>query len=166
MCLGLSNKLILKIIMDKIILYCITKTNHALLIKIKIYDNFIYNKKIKLKQVKMNVINYIRSHLYDQAVILEGGASDGNDAAQFSRLWPQGKIHAIEPNPIFKEAHQNMEKKYPNITFYPFALNDKTGEIDLRVTTGLPGGTPGNETIYPPNKDSIFWYMFTYLLRR
>jgi FkbM family methyltransferase len=83
----------------------------------------------------------IKKHLGSNPVILEAGACDGRDTLQIATLWPKSKIHSFEPiQELFETAQLKLRGK-DMVTFYPFALSDKTGLATIHKSSGLSEGS-------------------------
>ncbi|HEY9046535.1 MAG TPA: FkbM family methyltransferase [Ohtaekwangia sp.] len=91
----------------------------------------------------------IKKYLTSSPVILEAGACDGKDTLQMATLWPKATIHSFEPVPeLFEKAKERL-KGVKNVKLYPYALSDKTGKIQLHLSSGL---SEGSSSILSPNK--------------
>lgn len=79
---------------------------------------------------------FISKFLPQAPIIVEAGAHVGTDTLEMINLWPDAKIHCFEPVPdIFNKLKRNT-KSLKNITCYPLALSDTTGETVLFVSNG------------------------------
>jgi FkbM family methyltransferase len=83
----------------------------------------------------------IQNYLRENPVILEAGAFDGKDTLQMASLWPNAKIHTFEPVPQLFKALQNKLSAVKNVHVYPYALSDRTGPIDLYISSGMSAGS-------------------------
>lgn len=93
-------------------------------------------------------LSWIPQFLPYNPVIIEAGAFQGDETCRASKLWPQGRIIAFEPNP---EAFDVLQKKVQNesasnVKLYNLALSDYNGIASLNVCNGMKG------------VDSIFGY--------
>ncbi len=77
-------------------------------------------------------------------IIVEAGAYWGAHALQASKIWPQGKVFAFEPNPKAFEQLQRMivESGCTNVRAYNLALNNYAGEARLYLCHGTNGNDP------------------------
>lgn len=68
------------------------------------------------------------------SIIIEAGAHIGRDTVKLAALFPQGHVHAFEPNPHAYAQLIDTTKNINNITCYPYALSNKTGTAELQVS--------------------------------
>jgi FkbM family methyltransferase len=86
-------------------------------------------------------LHWIPQFLPYNPVIIEAGAFQGDETCRASKLWPEGRIIAFEPNP---EAFDVLQKKVQkelatNVELYNLALNDYNGIACLNVCHGMQG---------------------------
>lgn len=78
-------------------------------------------------------------------VIVEAGAFYGNETCRAAKIWPRGRIIALEPNP---QAFEQLQKKvqegeFTNVELHNLALNTYNGIAYLNVCHGMKGNDPG-----------------------
>ena len=86
---------------------------------------------------KQEIIRYLPSK---NITILEAGAYDGSDTLAWSKLLPEAKIYAFEPEPMAYKKLKDKVKKCTNVIPYNKALNDISGEVTFYVSQN------GNDT--------------------
>ncbi len=74
------------------------------------------------------IINFVKSYLPENPVILEAGAYCGKQSIIMSKFWPSSIIHSFEPVPKIYNKLKKNTVNYTNINCYDYALSDKTGE--------------------------------------
>jgi FkbM family methyltransferase len=83
-------------------------------------------------------LNFIKTFLPDNPVVLEAGAFDGKDSIRISTFWPKSIVHSFEPvDKIFKLLIQNTQQSQ-NIICYNYALSNKNGKSNFYLSE-LPG---------------------------
>ena len=80
---------------------------------------------------KQEIIRYLPSK---NVTILEAGAYDGKDTSDWSKLLPNAKIHAFEPEPSTYLRLQQEVQKCSNVTTYNKALSDVSGNTMFYVS--------------------------------
>lgn len=78
----------------------------------------------------------IAQFLPTDPVIVEAGAQFGEDTSWMSKLWPQGKIYAFEPNPASYKHLLEVATKTTNIFPQPLALAKVKGVAAFYVAGG------------------------------
>ena len=91
----------------------------------------------------------IARYLPADPVILEAGACDGTDTAQFARQWPGAVIHAFEPIPALYAEVQSRTADLPGVRLYPLALSGQAGRVTMHVHDPGPGGNRGTSSLLP-----------------
>ena len=79
---------------------------------------------------------WLRSFLPKDAVIVDCGAHYGLDSAEFSRLWPRGKVFAFEALPSVYDQLRQRVGTLPNVRTFPLALGDRDGTAQFHVSEG------------------------------
>jgi FkbM family methyltransferase len=74
-------------------------------------------------------------------VIIEAGASSGMDLPGLTALWPQGTIHAFEPEPFAYQQLVECAKSFPHVRTWNLALGRDDGVIEMHVSHGIHGTT-------------------------
>jgi FkbM family methyltransferase len=108
-------------------------------------------------------IKLIQLFLPYNPVVVEAGAYSGTYAFQISKMWPQGKVFAFEPNPrAFAELQKAIvESGCANVNAYNLALNNYNGEATLYLCHGTGGNDPVFEfasSLLPPSKQMEIHY--------
>lgn len=67
-------------------------------------------------------------------VIVEAGICDGSDTEEFAINFPFANIHGFECLPYQFSIARERLSKYPNVTIYPYALNEISGIFDFFVS--------------------------------
>ena len=91
----------------------------------------------------------LKEYLSETCSILEAGVCDGDDTEAFATIFPNGHIHGFECVPHYQEVAQKRLEKYSNVTLYPYALSDTSGEVDFHVST-LNGHSFGSGSLLSP----------------
>jgi 2-O-methyltransferase len=91
----------------------------------------------------------LRAYLPQNPVIVEAGAYKGYDTMQFSRIWPQARIHAFEPVPaLFARLRMRMFF-FRNVRCHPYALSAQSGQMPLYVSGGT---STASSSLLPPKE--------------
>ena len=72
-------------------------------------------------------------------IIVEAGASTGDDALRLAALFPGGHVHAFEPEPSTFSELAHRTAAIDNVTAWNLAL----GEVDEKVTLHVSSGSYG-----------------------
>lgn len=105
-----------------------------------------------------SVLNFVKSYLPEDLVILESGAFNGKDSLLFNKYWPNCTVHSFEPVPQnFKKLIKNVGH-LKNIHCYQLALADFTGEANFYISIELtnPNTTSGSGSLLPPKEHIKF----------
>lgn len=78
----------------------------------------------------------IASLLPEDPIVIESGAYNGVDTMKMSTLWPQGHIYSFEPLPQHLELAKKRLSGRTNVSFYPLALSDTIGVVDMFIAGG------------------------------
>jgi FkbM family methyltransferase len=70
-----------------------------------------------------------------KGIIVDVGAFDGDSTVCLARGLKQNIVYAFEPNPIPYHKAQINVSSLSNVKLYNFGFADRTGEMDLHVTT-------------------------------
>ncbi len=89
----------------------------------------------------------LRRYLPANAVIIDCGAHDGADTVALANLFRKGTLHSFEPVPGLFKRLCNRPHKYDNIRYYPIALADTKGTMDMFVSEG---GSDGSSSLLEP----------------
>jgi len=95
-------------------------------------------------------LNEIFGNFYPK-VILEAGASDGEDTLNFCSAFPEAKVYALEP---VKEQYEYLLRKldrFPNCKIFNLAFSSNNGiaRIQIGKSQGELGGM-GSSSMLPP----------------
>lgn len=82
--------------------------------------------------------------------ILDLGCRDGEEAIQFSELFPNAKIISVEANPNQIDIIKNNIKNYPNISIFNFGASNEDGELDFNISSTI---NIGNSSFLKTNGD-------------
>jgi len=83
----------------------------------------------------------IAEYLSDNPIIIEAGASDGQDTLELSKQFPNGQIHAFEPIPAVFEKLKNRVGNCKNVHIYPHALGPTNHTAKMYVSSGRSYGS-------------------------
>ncbi|MEL6926550.1 MAG: FkbM family methyltransferase [Bacteroidota bacterium] len=78
----------------------------------------------------------IARHLPDNPIIIEAGASTGEDTYEMAQLFPRGTIYAFEPLPNIYDIMSKRVANCPNVKTFQSALSDQTGTATINVSSG------------------------------
>ena len=103
---------------------------------------------------------------FEPRVVIDGGAHLGTFACMASALFPQARLHLVEPQPACKAALEKLAADR-GFTFHPFALGSRSGVAHMlseepdTPSTGahvIPGSEPAPGTIDVPARtlDELF----------
>lgn len=88
----------------------------------------------KISAEPNEVLNFVKSYLPTDPVILECGGYNGADTVRMANIWPQGTIYTFEAIPDHCTNICKAIKKYPNVKAFPLALADKTGVLPFYLS--------------------------------
>jgi FkbM family methyltransferase len=107
-------------------------------------------RKIRGRDMIEINVGEIAPYLPPDPVILEAGACDGTDTAQFAQRWPAGVIHAFEPLPDLYAEAQRRTADFPGVRLYPLALSSRPGTAVLHAIDPGAGGNRGSSSLLVP----------------
>lgn len=88
--------------------------------------------------------------LTPDSLVLDIGCFEGNWAAEIARRY-DCEIYAFEPiREFFDKAHQRL-KDFPKVLLYPMGVDDKGGQVPMRVTNDSTGAFNRN----PEGRDEL-----------
>lgn len=87
----------------------------------------------KINEESYDVINFVKPYLPENPIILEAGASTGEDTMRFKEIWPKSQIFCFEPVPSLYEKLFNRVSKIPGITVHGCALSNVYGEQKFNI---------------------------------
>ena len=100
-------------------------------------------------------LSLISLFLPEEPVILHAGGHYGGETLMLSRQWPYGQVIAFEPNPhAFQILSTNAKYSY-NISTYPLALSDRSGNAPFYICHGSSGENAAFEhasSLLPPSQ--------------
>ncbi len=79
----------------------------------------------------ISMLNLVKDILPENPIVLEAGAHIGEDTIKMSSLWPHGTIYAFEPLASSVATINRRIEGIKNIIFFPIALNNFTGYVNL-----------------------------------
>jgi FkbM family methyltransferase len=118
----------------------------------KVFDTLLRKTLFSKKKNLLSLdepYNVLVNLLKNQEVrgIIDAGASHGRISRRLLRIFPEAKVYAFEPNPLYRERLNKfaLEDK----RFYPqfCALSDHKGEEDFCITA-----SPGSTSFFKPGK--------------
>ncbi len=77
-----------------------------------------------LSSLQLTALEMVKEVLPDNPVILEAGAHYGEHTAVLSHKWPNGTVHAFEPNPDAFSKLEERTQLLKNVVRYPLGLFD------------------------------------------
>lgn len=77
--------------------------------------------------------------------MIDAGASGGRISRRLLRLFPEARVYAFEPNPLYTETLTRYAADSSRFKPQFLALSDREGVVDLQVT-----GSPGNTSLFKP----------------
>ena len=69
------------------------------------------------------------------------------DSAEMARYWKKGQLHCFEPVPHIYEQLKHNTQYYKNISTYPVALSEQTGNSEIHVSKGAQNAS---SSLLPP----------------
>jgi hypothetical protein len=112
-----------------------------------------------------NFTNAVKQVIGHPQVILDVGSRDLEESINLSRIFPDARIIALEPNPDQFQICYEKSKLYPNIEVYEVAASDVEGTVDFWVVGLNHGGSSLLEPIDVPYSDGT-WKKVTVTTRR
>ncbi len=95
----------------------------------------------------------IKKYLPHNPVIFEIGAHIGSDTAEFSVMYPHGKIYSFEPSPKVYPHLVERAKTLKNVKCFQLALSDESGTADFYVSSG---DTPSSSSLRKPKEMAVY----------
>lgn len=96
--------------------------------KLPAFINRIFNGSDSIS--KRELIKYLPAN----PIIVEAGICDGSDTEEFAINFPLATIHGFECLPYQFSIARERLSKYPNVTIYPYGLNEISGTFDFFVS--------------------------------
>jgi 2-O-methyltransferase len=100
-------------------------------------------------------LRIINKHLPYEPVVIEAGASNGEDTVRMKAMWPDATLYCFEP---VKWLYNQLEKKaakLPGVRTFNFALSDFTGKTTFNLGAGSEWSSllPDNlkNLLFPPD---------------
>ncbi|MEM1574242.1 MAG: FkbM family methyltransferase [Candidatus Methanomethylicaceae archaeon] len=100
-------------------------------------DKGISRELILFRVHEPNFTNLLSNIVKDNDVIIDVGANIGYYTVLFCKRAYNGKIIAIEPNPLSFKLLQHNTKNFQNVKNYRMALSDKTGLVSFEVLKNI-----------------------------
>jgi len=86
--------------------------------------------------------------------VIDIGANLGYYSLLFARwVGKEGRVHSVEPVPVYNKIFGEKAKKYRNITLYPCALGNEEKEVEFVSVVSSGYLRTGLSHIYHPEKD-------------
>lgn len=79
--------------------------------------------------------------------IIDAGASNGRISRRFLRWFPQSRVYAFEPNPVYREDLNNFANSDKRFSPQFLALSDCKGLFELNITSSR-----GNTSLLTPSQ--------------
>ncbi|MGY1769943.1 FkbM family methyltransferase [Blastococcus sp. SYSU D00813] len=108
-------------------------------------------RKLRGLQPSEITLDEVARYVPDHPVVIEAGAADGRDTAEFVRRWPGCEVHAFEPVPSAMAKVEQLTAAMPEVRRYPVALADRTGTMTMYLSdrTDDPGCTDSSSLLAP-----------------
>jgi 2-O-methyltransferase len=68
-------------------------------------------------------------------IIIEAGASSGEDTVELARLFPKGTIYAFEPLPHIFPVLEAKVQRFKNVNIFELALSSTTGKSIINISS-------------------------------
>ena len=85
--------------------------------------------------------------------VIDAGASIGKTSKQFTEIFPNANVHAVEPYPPFFKLLKNESSKNKKIKVHNFAFSNSNGFKSLTVNN-----SEGTNSLLPTSKNSQHFY--------
>ncbi len=80
-----------------------------------------------------DVLQYVKTFLPTNPIILEAGGNLGEDTLRMKSFWPNATMHVFEPLPLSFKKMKEATEHLSNINYYPYALSDHTGTTNFYI---------------------------------
>jgi len=102
----------------------------------------------------MKVLEFVRSYLPPDPVIVDAGAYNGRESKMMAEYWPQGHVHSFEPVPELYGKLEKTTQSYANITCYQKALADDNGRAKFYLSAMKydPSSVSQSSSLLPPKE--------------
>ena len=96
---------------------------------------YIFLKKYFQKKINfpVDIHNFILKNLSNESIIIEAGASDGNDTVFFGKNFPNSKIYSLEPMSSLYNITFKKIQKFNNINLFKLAFSHTDGRMELNL---------------------------------
>lgn len=94
-------------------------------------------------------LEFLKTILPDNPIILEAGAHYAQDTRWMAQTWPKGIIHAFEPTPVNFKRVEKAAQEYPNIKCYTYAVDIECGNKSFYQVRKEDRGDQGSNSLLP-----------------
>lgn len=99
---------------------------------------------------------YVKKLIHEGNVVIDIGSNLGYYTFLFARwVGPAGKVHSVEPIPIYQKIQKEKAKNIPNIVWYPFALGNEEKKIEMVSNPSVGYLRTGLLHVYGPEDGDI-----------
>lgn len=129
------------------------------MIKIKKNKQIVMFIFVMMHVITMNahILEYIKSKMPENCVILEAGSYDGLDTEKMATLLSKSTIYTFEPVPELFNRTINRINKYKNVYPFNLALSDQNGTAKFYSSNNSENFTVASGSLYEP-KDHLIYY--------
>lgn len=106
---------------------------------------------------KKSINKFFKKWGISPAVIVEAGAYDGSDTAEFLEIWPSATVHSFEPLEQLFTALQTRFENSPSVHLYPYALSDSVSNDQRMFTYSTNDQSHGSSSILEPTLHTILF---------
>lgn len=106
-------------------------------------DEFVANGQGANELTTSEYISIVTRFLPPNPYVLEAGAHSGEDTVLFAKAWPQGRIFAFEPVPLFYERILTaiQSRNISNVSTFPIGLFSSTGNQTFYYSQNCGGAS-------------------------
>jgi len=116
---------------------------------------FLYKTGLLKHRSDFDCHYYVKNLIHKGDTIIDIGANLGYYSLLFAKwVGKEGKVHSVEPVPMYNKIFREKAKKYGNITLYPYALGNEEKEVELVSVISSGYLRTGLSHIYNPEKDA------------
>lgn len=110
-----------------------------ILLKLKIEGRFFLEQEWGIKKPTDSFAiskSILKKYLPVDPIIIDCGAHVGSDSIELARIFPKGRVYAIEPVPQIFHHLKNNTRRIKNIVCQKIALGDSNGDSEMYVSSG------------------------------
>jgi len=113
---------------------------------------------ILIREQLVDVVEFVKSYLPLDPVVIEAGGCDGTDSVQLAQSWPAARVYTFEPVPELFQQICEKTAALSNVKVYPLALADSTGTTTLYLSEYYlwPGHVSGSSSLLHPKEHIIY----------